>query len=57
MDNIVKTLIHHIEEVNFIQEVNLISFLFPREHYEDSKFINITLSEINKKTRELKETL
>jgi hypothetical protein len=55
--NIVQSLIQHIEEVNYIQEVNLISILFPREHYEDSKFISIALAEINKRTRDLKESL
>ena len=54
--NMLKSILHHIDELHYTQEVNLITQqLFSRQNYEEGKFIGIALSEINQRQKSIRE--
>lgn len=55
--NMVRTLVKHVDSINYKHEVRLISNLFPAANYEASKFIGFALSEVFHLTKNIKEGL
>lgn len=54
--NIVKAMVSHVDELHYQQDITLISSLFSKEYLEEGKFVSLTLSEISKQTKDIKES-
>jgi hypothetical protein len=54
--NIIKSMMQHVNLLNSQADVTLISVLFPKEHFEEAKFISIALGEMSKLCKHVKES-